>query len=645
MKKYLLSLLVCGFAVAMTAQTQYYGETFEDGAASGWTLEDQWAFGDNASLSSLYLNYGGNPTNFAAFNDDGAGGMHVGGGRIVSPSIDLTGVAAPLILEANVFFSDADFQGANETFVLRVSVDNGTTWDVVEDYGNEAWTRKIYDFDQYAGETIILAFEYTDGNAWNFGAAIDDIGISDDLVFTPLRSYDVSLRGGSIFDGVQPNIDYTVQGLFVNDATALEPVMVTSFEVEVANQTSANTYTFDNVNIAPGAFMNFDIPESVNTGDVDNSYTITVVGINGESMADHSGVSFGQNLNFAPINNLNPDHGVLVEEATGAWCPWCPRGTVFLAEMSKRFPDNFVGVAVHNADILTVPAYDGGLTSFPGFTGFPGVIFNRSTFMDPSEIVNPTIALATTTPVATLELGGEDNGGVLSTSAKVTFNQEITANHNIVIVLTEDGLSSPAATWNQANNYTGGAAGPMGGWEYMVADVPSDIFPYDHVGRALIGGFDGVNEVIGEYTVGSSPSVFMPDFTVPPTWNTDNMHIVGILTDNVTGRVVNAISRKYSEVVAAGNVSSTEEILDADFIQVYPNPADDIAQIAISLENSSRVTANLLDNLGRKVSTQNFGEIQGNSTLRLDVSELISGSYILQLRVDDKLVIKKLNVR
>jgi len=641
MKKTLLTCFVCVLAFGFAqAQTQYYSETFESGAASGWTIEDQWAFGNNASLSSAYLNYNGNDTEFAAFNDDGAGNGHVGGGRMISPAIDLSAVSGTLFLEANVFFTDADYQGANETLMLSVSTDGGATWTLIEDYGQLGWTRRAYDFSAYAGEMVMLSFEYQDGNGWNFGAAIDDVGISDDLFFTPRKSFSLSLRGASEVNAIQPNLDYALEALIFNSGSAFEPETITSFEVAIAGQ----TYPYDNVNIEPDGVMIFEIPAGLNSGTTPSDYKLALTSVNGMSLADLSAEANEPTMSLNPVSDLQEDKAVVVEEATGSWCPWCTRGTTYLNEMTKRFPDHFVGVAVHNADEMVLSEYDNAVTSFPGFLGFPSVLFNREEIIDPSAIVMPSVVGAQTAPVATLEIGAAEDGTTFQSSVKVHFKQAVTANHNVSIIMTEDNISDAAAAYNQANAYSGGGAGPMGGFEFLSGDVPSTLIDYDHVGRALIGGFAGVNEVVGDFEVGSSPAVYMEDFTIPADWVTDNMHVIAVLTD-ASGEVVNAKSYKYSDVINTGLVTNVEEILDADFVKLYPNPADQIANVAINLENSSEVSAELIDNLGRKVLAQNFGEIQGVNTLKLDVSTVNAGSYILQIRVNDKLVIRKLSVQ
>ncbi len=639
MKKVLLTMLCGFFASVGFSQTIYFSEDFEAGQGA-WTTTGEWTHGAEAAQSSQYLSYAGNATSFMAFNDDAQGGAHVGGGDLISPMIDLTAVSAPLFLEANVFFANGDYQGADETFKTSVSTDGGSTWTELKDYAGLAWSVELLNLDEYAGQNVWLRFAYDDGAQWNFGCAIDDIIISDIPVNAVRRDYKLSVDGGSQFTESGQNVDYTVEGLVVNDGYEA----ITSFDINITTDGVTTTTSFDNLNIEKGSVYRYAIENALNTGVDFKSHTVDISNVNGEMAADEETGDNTKNIIFNP-QAVHPDKGTVFEEATGAWCTWCPRGTVYMSEMSKRFPNNFIGIAVHDndngADAMAYDEYDDAL----GFGSFPSGIMNRTTELDPGEIVSPSISDMQSPPVANIAIGGEDNGGIFSGSVKVTFNQDVMgANHSVAIILTEDDLTGDGPGWNQiSGGYSGGGNGPMGGFEYLPTSVPSQWWPYDHVGRALIGGFDGLNEIVGDYFVGSSPSVYFSDYPINSGWNTDNLHVIAILTD-ASGRIVNAVSSKYSDVVAAGQVSSNQEVLSQDFAAVYPNPVDNVAFIKMNLNNAAQVKVDLVDNLGRIVATKNYGELQGNTDLSFDVSQYNAGVYLFQIQIDNKIVTKKIQI-
>ena len=47
-------------------------------------------------------------------------------------------------------------------------------------------------------------------------------------------------------------------------------------------------------------------------------------------------------------------HKIVAEEGTGTWCGYCVRGIVALEEMNKKYPDNFIGIAIHSGDPMAV---------------------------------------------------------------------------------------------------------------------------------------------------------------------------------------------------------------------------------------------------------------------------------------------------
>ena len=45
-----------------------------------------------------------------------------------------------------------------------------------------------------------------------------------------------------------------------------------------------------------------------------------------------------------------PKHRALLEEYTGTWCGYCPRGYVGLAAMNRLYPDDFIALSYHNSE-------------------------------------------------------------------------------------------------------------------------------------------------------------------------------------------------------------------------------------------------------------------------------------------------------
>ena len=62
-----------------------------------------------------------------------------------------------------------------------------------------------------------------------------------------------------------------------------------------------------------------------------------------------------------------------MEEGTGTWCGWCPRGIVAFRYMAEKYPETFIGIAVHKSDNLETNTY-----SYLKFNGYPSCYVNRN---------------------------------------------------------------------------------------------------------------------------------------------------------------------------------------------------------------------------------------------------------------------------
>ncbi len=115
-----------------------------------------------------------------------------------------------------------------------------------------------------------------------------------------------------------------------------------------------------------------------------------------------------------------------------------------------------------------------------------------------------------------------------------------------------------------------------------------------------------------------------------------------------------AANGNYSVVLTAinGNCSSTatfeiaievgiEEANKMSF-EVYPNPASE--QVIVAFENNTSASLHILDATGRLVYTQQINEV-GAMLLPVDVSELASGSYTVQLINANQVGVKHLLIR
>ncbi len=642
MKKLLLSTFaICLTSLVVIGQT-YFSEDFEAGFPADWSMDGGWVYSDAADFGSAYF-APDEHTQFIGVNDDALGNGVVSDGRVVTSDIDLTEATGTILLEMESYFGNGDYQGLDERATVYASTDGGMNWELVGDLEDQAgfeWRKVTVFLDNYAGQVIQLAFDYTDGDQWNYGWAIDDITIGAPTI---VRDASIALGAGSFINGGLIGVDAEVAGVIAN--AAIEEI--TSIDVNWSDGTNTYTQSMTDISIPFNSSMPFTHPDVFTIVDGESEIDVWVSNVNGMGDDDDT-TNDASSLSISGVTP-NPNKAVVVEEATGTWCPWCPRGEVFLQGMSDRYGKHFIGIAVHNQDPMVNADYDGALTSFPGFTGFPSVIHQRTEVLDPSEIEMPSVEDMLDNPPAILTVGVayDESTRDLDVSVDINFMMDVSGEHRLAVILTEDGVTGTGAEWGQANNYSGGGFGPMGGYENLPSTVPAEDMVYNHVGRELIGGYDGVMGSVPETAVaGDRHPYFFETVTVDAGYNTNNMHVIALLLDD-DGEVVNAVSSTMEEAIAQGLAFpvSAEDVYRNDLADVFPNPASEKVNIELALATSSDVYVEVYNAVGQRVAANDYGKMSGNNIIPFDVANFASGMYTIHIKLDESLITKKISVQ
>lgn len=641
MKNLLIFLFSICIASVGFSQEIYFTETFDGGIPDGWAEEGGWTFGTANEVSSAYFPVPDDGTGYACFNDDALGNGAVGGGLLTTSAIDLTAATGDVVLNITHFFPNLDYQGSDEQAIMLISTDMGATWEELRNLGGVGNDIGIefFDMSSYGGQTVWLAFEYDDGQNWNYGWAITSIEIADQALI-PRRNYSINAGGAPAFSDAKAGETYKVSGFVFNRGSE----NITSFDVVVNDGTNEYTETIDGLDIAYFEGARYSLTEGIEIAAGSQDFTLSIANVNGEAEEDEETIDNSVDFTLRGIT-VGEGRAVMVEEATGTWCTWCPRGTVYLDEMAKRFGSSFVGVAVHNNDPMALTEYDDAITGFSGFQGFPSVIYNRESIIDPSEIVNPSIDDMDDTAPVGITVGAEydSSTGAFRSSVEVLFVEDTNADYNVSIILTEDGVSGTGAGWNQINAYAGGGEGAMGGFESLPGSVPDYLMVYDHVGRALIGEYEGVANVVnGEYLAGDVDSYLFNEYLIDSGFATENMHVVGVVTDNGSGEVINVASVSFEEALANGLSTSVSEFIDNHAVNVFPNLVEDMTNVTLRLDGAKNVKVHLVNQMGQRVSTTNYGTQMGSVQLEYDMTNAQAGMYFLQLDVEGQIVTRKI---
>lgn len=322
---------------------------------------------------------------------------------------------------------------------------------------------------------------------------------------------------------------------------------ITSINYTVASE-GGEAITSDLTTSIPGmsaATSNFPLPDLTSGR---SSLSLTINKVNGEDIAPVSA-----SFNYIGIDGEGYPRKFVVEEGTGTWCGWCPRGIVGFEYMEANYPDEFIGIAVHNGDAMEVSSY---YPIFNYITGFPGALVNRDLgfLIDPSASVLQASydQWSSQKGIASVNLEAENPAdGSIKVTATTTFAfDDPQANYSLAFVTLEDGIMG-----TQTNYYAGGSNGAMGGWEKKSSSVRTT---YKHVARNIFD-FYGVAGSIPAKVDKGTPVTFNYDLSLANVSNVDKSSIVVLLLDNASGTILNAAQLHADQYGVTGMSAITED--------------------------------------------------------------------------------------
>ena len=620
MIKTLLPALAMVVGTTAFAQT-HFSDDFNDNNLTGWTNVDN---DSDASTSNPDYNLWYTTDFSSYFPENGAASavsrswaanvVYHPDNFLISPAIDLTSASASGLsllfrtgsIEASPYF--------DEHYAVYVTTSNVpatiiTSTPVFEETlpGNQMYSHTI-DLSSFAGQTVYVTFRH-------FNTVDENTLLLDDVVVKNLVPNDVSVQDVTVNRYSQTNTNNTLAVSVKNEGSNA----ITSLQINW-NDGTDHIQTINGLNIAPGATANVNHPTAVNYATVvEKNLAVTVSQVNTVADADPS-----NNTGSGKINTVSAveEKSVVIEEGTGTWCQWCPRGAVAMDYMTTTYPIDFIGIAVHNADPMTVTEYDNGAN----ISGFPGSNVDRALLdqsVSQSAFVSYYNARKDLIVPAGISVSATGAGSSVSIVATATFRTPFAAaNYRLGVIIVEDGVTGTTSGYNQANAYAGGANGAMGGYESLLNPVPAAQMVYDHVGRALLGGYNGQTGSVPAVITDGQVVNYTFNYGVPSSSNKAKMHAVAVLIDQATGEIVNAAQGALS----GASLGEMETI----GMEVYPNPATDVVNVKFEGQGGDYQIV-ITDLAGRQVAATSVVNANGAQTVALPVSELGAGNYLVTI--------------
>lgn len=438
------------------------------------------------------------------------------------------------------------------------------------------------------------------------------------------KNYDLTAVSRDVADVVETNKGVFISGLFRNLGNTT--VNTADFNYRVNGGATVTAASVGNLPLATGDYKTLSSPTKW-TPSADGFYTIEawISNLNGAADENKSNdtIRFQVAATSAP-----PQKKVVLEERTGTWCGWCPRGAVAMEHMGLNYHDDATLIAVHNSDPMAISSYDSRLSgAFPTFT---------------EDRVNAGISLSQNSMVSavTSQMGVVPNVGINiksmnynSATGNISIDVESTfllnnsnADYRYNVVLTENGVKGTSSGYAQVNYYAGGAQGPMvtaGGFDYSTAPdpVPASQMVYDHVAISLSPNFDGnAGDIPSNISFNQTVNTTLTTTLPASAQNEDHVYVNVILLDaNDGGRAINSDHMKLTT-----NVSLDEN--DLIKANLYPNPAKDV--LNVELFEQTDFSVEIVNAVGQVVLVDSF---EKTDRARINTSNLKAGMYLVNI--------------
>ena len=424
--------------------------------------------------------------------------------------------------------------------------------------------------------------------------------------------------------------------------------------ITIKYQSGVNVYTYNaNLNITSGNTANFThtTPLSI---PAPGNYPIKVWL---ELTGDNNHLNDTLNTIIAGAA-FTPSHNVVIEEATGTWCGWCPRGAVYVDSIEGLYPNSAFGVAVHDADSMSVSAYDAAVSALIG--GYPSGLVNRKDIdIDPTGFIASYQQRINDFGVANMSVSTSYNSTTHVISATVTANfaVDLSGDYRLGAIVTEDhitgqgdGTNTNNIDYDQENYYSYQSNNlPLVGagrdWQAATNPVNHSIIEFNHVGRAILGGFAGQAGSLPSTISANATHSYTFTYTVPTAphaYNPINMHIIGILIappvpPSTTGEILNSAR---ADVLTSVPVVSSENFT----VNVYPNPMSSAGVVQLNLTKAAKVNFEIVDMTGKLILSRNSELSAGKFNYNLSSENLGNGLYNAKITVGKETITKRFTV-
>jgi hypothetical protein len=664
-----LSLITGTYSANSTIQSYLFSDvpnnmfTIKGDTISADTLSGNYPFRASGQKKKAWLSYVPvNGTDTFAVSTSWLKPTGAANNWLITPTI--YSITANSVLTWEALAPDINNQDGYEVYVATYT----STIPVVGDFTNlifsttaekSTWQTHGISLAAFNGQNIRIGIKNNSTNKYQLW--IDDISVAN-----VANAFDVSTISQNVYKYSSVNALNAIVATFKNNGYT--PITNLTIDYKMSNGVAVTeTKIFSPaLNYLDSKQLTFTIPYSSATA-LYNTFKIYPRLINGQPDVVAANDTITGSIT---ISDSVPTKKVLVEEYTSTNCGWCPDGYTSLKSIVST-NTNVVAASIHDNDNMSNAS---GNTLIADYAPtFPSATIDQYYFPANSTVAIEknnwssfiTQRLAMKVPATISVTNFTYNPGTQQIDATVSskFFGDVKGDYRLNLYIKENNVYGPIADsltdnqWNQYNNLYNISSSPYYQYGNIVNSnylMSSLSYKHQYVINSMIDGAYGASGIIpvNGSTKGQTYSKNY-SFTLPSAidgefrYNVDNIYLIGVLSeynaDTKSRTILNVAEVKLNS--NSETVVGIKDLTKTDIqLNVFPNPTTDICYLTYFLKNDEFVTINVYNTLGELVLIETKNVNAGNVTHVLNVNELRSGNYSVQVSFKNNSITKKLTI-
>ena len=653
-------------------QTYFYSDisngmfTINNGNLIADTLTANYPFRANGQKQKAWLGYlPANSTDTFAVSTSWLKPTGTAGSWLITPTIN--NIAINTVLSWEAMAPDINNLDGYEVYITT----NTSTVPVVSDFTTQlfitaaeknTWQTHGISLSNYVGQNIRIAFKNNSTDKYQLW--LDDIKVENIN-----NAFDASAVTHEIYKYSVINTNNTLAATFKNNGYTPITNLTINYKMDNGVTVSEIKILSPALNYLESRVLNFTVPYFSNTP-VYKTYKIWTSAINGSTDQLNTNDTI---TGAITISSLKPTKKVLVEEFTGAWCGWCPNGYSNLTSIAST-NTNVIATSLHNNDNMTEAATNYLYTAHGSTDNISLAMVDRYLFNsnvkfglninDWNTYINQRQAMVVPVSVSVTAVNYNSTTRQIDATVSASFVGDVKGQHHLNLYIKENNVYGPVSDntdnqWNQHNSLFNISSSPyyqlgtyLNSNTYLLS--PNE-YKHQYVINSFIDGWAGDPSFIptNASTNGQTYSKTY-SYTLPNTlgnefrYNADNIYLIGVISEYDPANYNPIAILNSCEVKLTTNAEvlvGVKENNKADIqINIFPNPTSTSCNLNYTLQSDELVTVSVYNTLGELVYIETKNVNAGNVTHELNISELHSGNYSVQISINNNSITKKLTI-